>query len=237
LSSVTLTVISPRGTRVKLFGGNCGNTSDFKCGFDDDGSFTLVNPSNGCPPINNKLIKPLESFSKFNGEDKKGDWRLEVACDQLLSGTAQFDSYTLDICSELIVNNPILINNNILYMSRGETKSIGQDLLLSQDVDNTASELIYTVVVIPQRGDLLINGIVANYGSKFSQKDIDDGKLSYQHKGLDMEEDAFVFIVEDGDGGWFGTGGYRQSKRRIGSKHLSKPYFRDPSDIYRQNFG
>ncbi len=205
VNSVTLVLVSPSGTRARLFDRNCGVTDQFDCSFDDDGTFTLINPSNACPPTQGKLIKPLESLSKFNGEDKKGDWKLEVATDHLLSGFADFKSFSLDICSELIVNDPFLVHNLGLYMNVGETKGIGQDLLLSQDNDNTASELKYTIVVIPQRGDLLINGVAATYGSKFTQKDIDDGRLSYHHKGNDQETDGFLFTVEDGTGGWFGT--------------------------------
>lgn len=201
--NVSLNLISPKGTRVKLFDKHCGNTGEFNCAFDDDGTYTLVNPSNACPPINAKLIRPVESLSKFNGEDKKGDWILEAACDD--QGTSDFSSYTLDICSELIVNDPFLVINLVLQMNKGETKGIGKDLLLSQDNDNGPSELIYTVMAPTGHGDLLINGVVAVVGSKFSQKDIDDGKLSYHHTGQDQEIDGFLFTVEDGHGGWFGS--------------------------------
>ena len=203
--NITLNLVSPKGTRVKLFDRKCGNTGEFNCSFDDDGTYTLVNPSNACPPTNAKLIRPLESLSKFNGEDKKGDWRLEVACDDQAQGTSDFNSYALDICSELIVNDPFLVINLGLLMNKGETKGIGQDLLLSQDNDNGPSELNYTIVAPTQHGDLLINGVVATYGTQFTQRDIDDGKLSYQHKGQDKETDGFLFTVEDGHGGWFGS--------------------------------
>ncbi|MBK8954555.1 MAG: T9SS type A sorting domain-containing protein [Saprospiraceae bacterium] len=202
VNSITLTLVSPQGTRVKLFDRNCGVTDLFDCSFDDEG---LLNIMNGCPPAQKKIIKPLESLSKFNGEDQAGDWTLEVVTDRFLSGQANFYGFKLDICSEIKVNNPFLITNLGLQMNQGELRNIGQDKLESADVDNTAAELIYTIVVIPQRGDLMLNGVKLDYGSKFSQKDINDGRLSYKHTGGPMETDGFLFLVEDGVGGWFGT--------------------------------
>ncbi|HEX5624746.1 MAG TPA: cadherin-like domain-containing protein, partial [Saprospiraceae bacterium] len=202
VNSVSLTLVSPKGTKVKLFDRNCGVTGEFDCSFDDDGSLTVAN---GCPPIQGKRIQPLESLSKFVNEDKRGDWHLDIALDNFLSGFANFDAFSLDVCSELVVTPPFLVINLGLQMNPAETKSIGSDLLLSQDTDNGPEELSYTLVVIPQRGDLLINGVVATYGSRFTQKDINDGKISYRHTGSQMETDGFLFTVEDGKGGWFGT--------------------------------
>lgn len=224
VSDVTLTLISPTGTRVRLFAGQCGNSGQFNCSFDDDGNYSFSNAPpgyNACPPINLKLIKPLESLSKFNGEDKKGDWRLEIACDANLSQVATFNTYTLDICSELIVNDPFLVNNLGLFMNKGETKNIGSNLLLSQDNDNGPAELKYTIVAITQKGDLLLNGNVANYGSQFTQKDIDDGRVSYHHKGQDQETDGFLFTVEDGNGGWFGSDYFKIQIGAVGTKDQS----------------
>jgi hypothetical protein len=223
VNSVTLTLVSPSGTKARLFDRNCGVTDQFDCSFDDDGTFTLINPSNACPPTQGKLIKPLESLSKFNGEDKKGDWKIEVATDHLLSGFADFKFFSLDICSELIISSPFLVHNLGLYMNVKETKGIGKDLLFSQDNDNTPSELTYTIMAIPNRGDLLINGVVATYGSKFTQKDIDDGRLSYKHKGNDQEVDGFLFTVEDGTGGWFGSEYFRIQIGAVGTTDEKNP--------------
>lgn len=202
VNSITLTLVSPQGTRVKLFDRNCGVTDLFDCSFDDEGLLTIMN---GCPPAQKKIIKPLESLSKFNGEDKAGDWTLEVVTDRFLSGQANFYGFKLDICSEIKVNNPFLITNLGLQMNQGELRNIGQDKLESADIDNTAAELVYTIVVIPQRGDLMLNGLKLDYGAKFAQKDINDGRLSYKHTGSPMETDGFLFLVEDGLGGWYGT--------------------------------
>ena len=55
-------------------------------------------------------------------------------------------------------------------MNAGETKGIGLDLLQSQDIDNTADQLVYTIVCKTQRVDLLLSGQVLDYGSKFTER-------------------------------------------------------------------
>jgi hypothetical protein len=215
VNSITLTLVSPQGTRVKVFDRNCGVTDLFDCAFDDEGLYTVVN---GCPPSHKKIIKPLESLSRFNGENKEGDWTLEITTDRFLSGQAYFHGFKLDICSDIQVNNPFLIKNQGLTMDQGQTRSIGRDLLEVQDADNTAAELRYTLVAIPQRGDLLVDGIRADYGTRFTQKDIDDGKLSYRHTGSAMEIDGFHFVVEDGTGGWLGAEFFRIQIGPVGTR-------------------
>ncbi len=220
VNSVTLTLVSPKGTRVILFDRNCGVTDQFDCTFDDEGIYNL---QNGCPPTLGKIIKPFEALSKFNGEDKLGDWTMELATDRFLSGQANFYGFTMDICSELLVKNPFVLTNLGLQMNTGETRNIGMDRLESQDADNTSSELIYTIVVIPQHGDLLINGKLVDYGTRFTQKDINDGKLNYRHTGAGNETDGFLFVVEDGVGGWYGSEYFKIQIGTVANKDIETP--------------
>ncbi len=233
VNSITLTLVSPKGTRVKLFDRNCGVTDLFDCSFDDDGLYTLLN---ACPPIQKKIIKPLEPLSAFKGEDKAGDWVLEVVTDRFLSGQANFYGFKLDICSEIKVSNPFLLTNLGLKMEQGQTRGIGQDKLESQDADNTASELTYTIVAVTQRGDLYLNGTKVDYGTRFTQKDINDGKLTYQHTGGPMETDGFLFVVEDGTGGWFGTDYFKIQIGSVSTRDeetkLSIHLFPNPAQSY-----
>ena len=205
----------------------------FDCSFDDDGLYTLLN---ACPPIQKKIIKPLEPLSAFKGEDKAGDWVLEVVTDRFLSGQANFYGFKLDICSEIKVSNPFLLTNLGLKMEQGQTRGIGQDKLESQDADNTASELTYTIVAVTQRGDLYLNGTKVDYGTRFTQKDINDGKLTYQHTGGPMETDGFLFVVEDGTGGWFGTDYFKIQIGSVSTRDeetkLSIHLFPNPAQSY-----
>lgn len=67
---------------------------------------------------------------------------------------------------------------------------------------------MYTLVNATQKGDLLLNTVKLTIGSTFTQKDIDDGKLSYHHTGSISEIDNFNYTVQDGTGGWYGVSSY-----------------------------
>ena len=60
--------------------------------------------------------------------------------------------------------------------------------LNTTDVDNTTSELVYTVTKLPQQGSLS--------KTTFTQADIDSGSFQYTHVGAGP--DSFQFTVSDG---------------------------------------
>ncbi len=203
VNNIRLTLISPAGTRVLLWNYNCSTSDIFECSFDDEG---LVRASVACPPSGKKIIIPLQSLKAFVGEDRRGIWMLEInANNRLANSGSNFISFGLDICSDIILNSPELVINNPLDLNNGQTKSITDQFLLCQDRDNTASELLYTLVTNTIHGDLLLNGAKLIVGSQFTQEDINSGRLQYKHFGSGGKTDGFDFTVIDGQGGWFGT--------------------------------
>ncbi|MDQ3140874.1 MAG: T9SS type A sorting domain-containing protein [Bacteroidota bacterium] len=121
----------------------------------------------------------------------------------------QLTNFSIEYCALVTVTPPTLQINKPLILDIGATKGIDNNLLLTQDVDNTPDQLIYTLVSIPSTGKLFLNSQELTYGSTFTQKDIDENKLSYQHNGSNNLTDGFNFIVHDGTGGWFGTDFFR----------------------------
>ena len=75
VSDLTVSLISPAGTVVKLFDGVCGSNANFKLSFDDQAATGTV----PCPPTTGATIQPLDALSAFNGQDKLGIWKLRVA--------------------------------------------------------------------------------------------------------------------------------------------------------------
>jgi hypothetical protein len=71
---------------------------------------------------------------------------------------------------------------------------------MTADVDNTASELIYSVLTPPQRGAFTLDSTALNTGGQFTQQDVDAGRLSYDHDGSEELSDEFEFRVDDGEG-------------------------------------
>jgi len=108
------------------------------------------------------------------------------------------DELSLDIISVTSVNDPpVLVNNTGLTVDEGGAETITSTLLLVTDTDNTPAELVYTVVVVPVNGTLKLGGTAT---VTFTQKDIDDGMLAYEHDGSETTSDSFVFSVSDGAG-------------------------------------
>ena len=98
--------------------------------------------------------------------------------------------------------SPVLVNNTGLTVDEGGTETITSAMLLVTDTDNTPAELIYTVEVVPDNGSLKLGGTATG---SFTQKDIDDGMLAYEHNGSETSSDSFVFSVSDGAGGTIGN--------------------------------
>lgn len=95
--------------------------------------------------------------------------------------------------------------HNQLTVREGEMRAITTAQLQTVDVDNSASTLTYTVTALPLYGDLLLNNTPVQdlpVPLTFTQADIDEGRLSYRHRG-DEESlaDSFRFSVSDGLGG------------------------------------
>lgn len=79
---------------------------------------------------------------------------------------------------------------------------ITNELLLGSDPESGAENLIFTVdpesnSVYPDHGLLLLNGVPLDDGSTFTQQDINDELVTYDHDGTETTTDGFVFSLED----------------------------------------
>ena len=104
-------------------------------------------------------------------------------------GDAQTDTALIDIT---INDFPVVETNAELVVNTEQTAKIDNTFL--ETTDNTQTSLIYTVTELPSRGNLLLN---EGTFTSFTQDDIDNGLLSYQHTQQDTENDSFSFSVSD----------------------------------------
>lgn len=190
------TLISPSGTRVVLWQGECPSISTLDAGFDDESPF-----SNGCPNRNGQKIQPREPLSAFIGEEIQGEWALEIY-DIVPTNGGEITLFELEMCSNVALNSPFVVNNEGLCAPPSGANRIFSPNLLCGDDDNTAAELLYTIVESTSYGTLTLNGDVLLAGGQFTQVDIDNGALRYEHNGSAETQDNFVFTVIDGQGGW-----------------------------------
>jgi hypothetical protein len=93
---------------------------------------------------------------------------------------------------------PVLTKNAGLVCARGEVKVIGQNVLKAEDVDNTASQLVFTITTGPSNGTIRLNGSPA---TTFTQDDINNNRVAYAHNGGFASSDDFKFNLSDGAGG------------------------------------
>jgi subtilisin-like proprotein convertase family protein len=90
-----VTLISPTGTRVRLFNRIGGAGDDFiETRLDDE---ALVPISSGTPPYIGSF-RPLESLSLFDGQDPNGTWTLEIV-DHAASDVGTLLSWRLEVAS------------------------------------------------------------------------------------------------------------------------------------------
>lgn len=218
INATKLFIVSPSGTRVNLFNAHCGVLLDFRCSFDDEAPIPIK-----CPPINWVRMQPFEPLAKLKGESLKGDWLFEInTTNSFRDGSVR--NFTLQYCAAKKVTNPFNSLNEPLRMNVAETKTISNTLLLSQDPDNSASDLVYTLVSSPSSGNLYLNGNILIVGSNFTQKDIDDSKISYQHTGNSSVIDGFYFIVNDGADGWYGVSLFNIFVGPVATKDLNQEH-------------
>jgi len=92
---------------------------------------------------------------------------------------------------------PTIVNNDVLGLSSGNKKTITSSSLKAEDLDDAASALTFTLQDEPVNGTLLKNGSSLGQGDTFSQQDIIDGLLEYEHGGSG-DTDNFNFTVSDG---------------------------------------
>lgn len=83
---------------------------------------------------------------------------------------------------------PVLAMNSGLTLPTNTSAAVTHAMLNSTDVDNTTSQLVYTIVQLPTQGSLS--------KTTFTQADIDNGSFQYTHVGAGP--DSFTFTVSDG---------------------------------------
>lgn len=190
-------LISPTGTDVLIWKDRCGSFSgNFNIRFDDGASSVFACP----PPNNNSVSKSTNPLSTFNGENASGTWTLRVK-DNYVSSGGTIAAFDLQICSNEATNPPVITVNNVLQPAAGTNTPINVNFLKAEDSNNSAEQLLFTLITVPQNGLLKNNNVSLQVGSQFTQADIDNGLLVYFDYGLNAGSDAFRFVVSDGEGG------------------------------------
>ena len=135
-------------------------------------------------------------------------WSLNVVPAANMSGTATITvsvndgiattSTSFQVTVNAVNDPAILITNSPLTVNEGANAIIGSTLLSATDVDNTAQDIIYTVVTSPLHGRLAFASSPATAISGFTQADIDAGNVIYVHDGSNTSSDSFDVTLNSG---------------------------------------
>ncbi len=200
VSHIRTTLVSPAGTTAILFERKCPGSVPFSLGFDDESPSELP-----CPPIGGALHQPKEPLSVFDGESTFGEWTLRIEVTDGFGEGGSLDEWSLEFCGNLTLDAPTLVTNEVLPVKPKSGRLIDSEFLLAQDANNSATELIYTLVKQPSIGSLLFNKAPIAVGTQFTQADINNGAFKYRHDtDATVGTDEFTFTVSDGEGGWIG---------------------------------
>jgi hypothetical protein len=90
---------------------------------------------------------------------------------------------------------PTLLKNNVLFVKRGTERAITPTYLLVTDPDTRSTNLTFFIMKSPDHGELLDKGI--KIIQKFTQDDLDTGRITYKNFGSQAENDYFWFAVTD----------------------------------------
>ena len=192
-------LINPQGEEALLFIGKCGTTTGvFSMGFDDAAATDFT-----CPPsTSGKISRPTEALSKFNGSNGGGVWTFRVR--DLSSGSGgAFNAFELELCASSSLGNPFIVTNTPLVLLSGTNALITNDLLKTEDPNNTADQLVYTIVTTPKSGRLEKSGVGELFlGNQFTQADLNNGSIRYfDYGGIAPNTDEFRFSVIDNQAG------------------------------------
>jgi hypothetical protein len=162
-------------------------------------------PSQGTLLFNGAAVSVGQTFTQKNissgliryrhsgSETRRDNFTFTVT-----DGTTTLDRTTFNIKVKPVSDPPVLTNNEELNVDEGAIAPLDSTLLKTFDVDNTATELVYTITDAVDNGRLLLDGRLLNVGSTFTQRDLNAGLVDYKHDGSETTEDRFSFTVSDG---------------------------------------
>src|SRR5262249_7942666 len=121
-------------------------------------------------------------------------------------GSADSNVATVTITVTPVNDAPTIQNNTGITVAEGSTNTtITSAMLLANDVDTPATQVVFTIGTAPVNGTLKKMGVALAAGGTFTQDDINNNRITYDHDGSNTTSDSFTFTVSDGAGGTIGT--------------------------------
>ncbi len=106
-------------------------------------------------------------------------------------------------------DNPEIASNSPQTVDAGVVTTLSSDNLKVTDVDDASGgkQLVYKITALPTYGELRLNGVILSVGDRFSQDDLDNGRVTFfqtakvtaddRVSGENYVADGFSFEVRD----------------------------------------
>uniref|UniRef100_A0A3Q2YGZ6 Fras1 related extracellular matrix 1a n=1 Tax=Hippocampus comes TaxID=109280 RepID=A0A3Q2YGZ6_HIPCM len=91
---------------------------------------------------------------------------------------------------------PFLIANMLLEVSQGQTTLLKGTTLQASDVDSSSDYILFNITRPPQAGEI-VKFPGPGRTSKFLQRDLSQSMVYYRHKGNEVLDDSFEFVLSD----------------------------------------
>jgi parallel beta-helix repeat protein len=98
-------------------------------------------------------------------------------------------------------DSPIWQSGSSLLTTQGAIAVVSANQSRVIDIEDGASRLTYELSELPNHGSLRMNGNALTLASNFTQADIDNGAITYQHDGSNNASDSLTFTARDSAGG------------------------------------
>jgi subtilisin-like proprotein convertase family protein len=194
-SGIVRALFDRPGVPATQFG--CAN-DDLSLVFDDQAAQSaavLEDLCNDDSPSLSGTFQPIAPLADLNGLNAEGAWKL-IVTDAFAEDGGALTAWSLSICySEPSVAGNILVNQILTVPSNG-SGTLTQDYL-SAEASAAFSQVVFTVLSLPQHGSLLLNGSPLGVGGTFTQADINANLLIYSNNGDGTTTDVFYFDALD----------------------------------------
>ncbi|MCB0532551.1 MAG: proprotein convertase P-domain-containing protein [Lewinellaceae bacterium] len=205
------TLIGPDAKTTRLFdqpgypatSSGC-NGDNLSLVLDDQALQTADQLENSCGnnPAISGTFQPIAPLGSFNNTTAMGTWQLEMT-DNFPEDGGAITAWSLTFCFLDTVPSAQLLVNNPLLLPTGGTGTFSENNLELSITSAVPDDGIFTLLSLPQHGELQLNGLPLGIGDVFSQADIIIGSVTYVHNGDAAATDAFLFdAVDASSNGW-----------------------------------
>lgn len=130
-----------------------------------------------------------------------GEWLTLTYTISVIDSQNATDTRAVTITMTGTNDEQVLVQNTGRSVTEGSIGGvITQAMLETTDPDHAPDELVYTITSNVSHGTLRHNGVALGLSDTFTQQDINNGLITYDHDGSENHADSFSFSVNDGEG-------------------------------------